>query len=226
MIDTEAASIELARAVGLSTIHAEVMTFDGVRALVVSRYDRRPTESGGLERIHQEDSAQALGLDTTDMNRKFQRGKTLPSLRAIATVLRNGGSEPDQLLQLTTFNLAVGNSDAHAKNISVLRLADGSAKLAPAYDVAMHAHHEGFGDVFAMDVNALQTMSEITGDDLVAEGVSWPLPAVRARRAVEGTLERLQAALADIDRERHPGVSADAWRAVEERTTQLRSSLP
>jgi serine/threonine-protein kinase HipA len=225
VIDTEAASIELARAVGLSTIDAEVVTFDGVRALVVSRYDRRPAESGGLERIHQEDTAQALGLDTTDMNRKFQRGKSLPSLRAIAAILRNGGSEPDELLRLTTFNLAIGNSDAHAKNISLLRLADGSTKLAPAYDVAMHAHHEGFSDVFAMDVNAGRTMSRITGDDLIAEGLSWPLPAVRARRAVHGTLDRLDRALADVDRDSHPGVSADAWRVVEERTSHLRASV-
>jgi hypothetical protein len=81
--------------VGLSTITAVVTHFEGVRALVISRYDRSITAGGQVERVHQEDTAQALGLDTRDMNRKFQRGKNLPSLRAIAAVLRNGGQEPD-----------------------------------------------------------------------------------------------------------------------------------
>jgi serine/threonine-protein kinase HipA len=37
--------------------------------------------------------------------------------------------------------VAIGNTDAHAKNISLLRHPDGTAILAPAYDVAMHVHH-------------------------------------------------------------------------------------
>jgi serine/threonine-protein kinase HipA len=44
--------------------------------------------------VHREDTAQALGLDTRDMNRTYQRGRNLPSLKAIAAVLRNGGQKP------------------------------------------------------------------------------------------------------------------------------------
>ena len=77
------------------------------------------------------------GFQTCPRWSSTQRGKNLPSLQAIATVLRNGGQEPDSLLALTAFNLAIGNSDAHAKNISLLRPQDGSYSLAPAYDVAM-----------------------------------------------------------------------------------------
>jgi len=64
VIDTEAACIELARMVGLSTISANVTRFDGVRALVISRHDRTTTADGRVGRVHQEDTAQALGLDT------------------------------------------------------------------------------------------------------------------------------------------------------------------
>lgn len=225
ILDTEAASLELARIVGLGVVDAAVAEFDGVRALVVSRYDRTVSETGRVGRVHQEDSAQALGIDTSDLARKFQRGRALPSLAAIATVLRNGGAEPDDLLRLTTFNLTLGNSDAHAKNISLLRHPDGTTALAPAYDVAMHAHHAHFSDTFAMDVGGERRMSTLTGSDLVAEGRSWPLPPLRARRAVEETLQKLEQALLDIDRARHPGVSQDAWDTVTARTHVLLRSV-
>jgi serine/threonine-protein kinase HipA len=225
VIDTEAACIELAGMVGLSTISATVTTFDGVRALVISRYDRSTTPDGRVLRVHQEDTAQALGLDTRDLNRKFQHGKNLPSLASIAAVLRSGGQEPDRLLALTTLNLAIGNSDAHAKNISLLRPEDGSCSLAPAYDIAMHAHHKTFGNVFAMDVNAQRAMTSLTGADLLAEARTWPLPERRARRVVHDTLTALEAALADIDRDRHPGVQDHAWSTVESRTRELLATL-
>ena len=225
IIDTEAASTELARSIGLSTVHAHVATFAGVRALVVSRYDRTVTDDGTIGRLHQEDAAQALGLDASDLNRKFQRGKALPPLKAIAAVLRNGGAEPDRLLALTTLNLALGNSDAHAKNISLLRHADGSAELAPAYDVSMHEHHASFSDTFAMDVRGQRRMTAITGPDLVAEGESWPLPRVRARRAVRETLEQLEQALVVIDRDHHPGVPENAWQIARIRAHALLRSL-
>lgn len=185
-----------------------------------------PRRGGARLRLHQEDTAQALGLDISDQNRKFQRGKKLPSLRAIAQVLRNGGQEPDDLLRLTTLNLAISNSDAHAKNISLLRRPDGDATLAPAYDIAVHAHHGTYRGVFAMDVNGRSEMDALTADDLIAEGVSWKLPARRSERAVRQTLMRLQHALGAIDRNAFPGVPSQAWRAVEGRTAALLGSLP
>lgn len=225
LVHTEAACLDLARRVGLSTVEAHVATFDGVPALVVSRYDRVTGASGAVDRIHQEDAAQALGLNTLDLTRKFQRGKALPSLRAISEVLRAGGSEPDRLAALTTLNLAVGNSDAHAKNIAFLRHADGFAELAPGYDISMHAHYATFNDLFAMDVNGTTRMSQIAGADLVAEAQSWPLSPKRARRAVETTLIQLGQALKDIDRGLHPGVAAAAWDRVETRAAELLRSL-
>lgn len=225
VIDTEAACIDLARRIGLSTIDADVAHFEGVRALVVSRYDRMTTLEGQVRRIHQEDTAQALGLDTRDLNRKFQRGKNLPSLKAIAAVLRSGGQEPDALLALTTFNVAVGNSDAHAKNISLLRPQDGSCSLAPAYDVAMHAHHQTFGNVFAMDINSRRAMTSLTGADLLAEALAWPLPERRTHRAIHDTLAALDGALEDIDRDSHSGVPEVAWSTVESRVKNLLATL-
>ncbi|WP_370375620.1 HipA domain-containing protein [Isoptericola sp. 178] len=227
LVDTEAAAIDLARRVGLTTIQAQVETFEDVRCLVVSRYDRVPDAEapGGLRRIHQEDAAQALGINTRDPERKFQHGRTIPSLRAIAQVLRDDGSRPDRLLALTTLNLALGNTDAHAKNISMLRRADGTVSLAPAYDISMHLHHEHASRVFAMDVAGTRDMDAITGTDLVDEGVAWGLPRRRAERVVTTTLDGLRTALGEVDRDAHPGVGEAAWRTVEACTDRLRADL-
>ena len=226
VIDTEAASLDLARHLGLTDIEATVKTFGTRRCIVVSRYDRPVGPDGTIGRLHQEDAAQALGIDTRDPERKFQRGRGLPSLAAIADVLRAGGSEPDELLRLTTFTIAVGNTDAHAKNISFLRFADGTARLAPAYDIAMHMHSSAASGVSAMDVNGRRQMVDLTAQDLVDEGIAWGLPRRRALRAVATTLDQLDHALVQIDRGAHTGVSKAAWETVERRTRALASQVP
>ncbi|PRZ04440.1 serine/threonine-protein kinase HipA [Isoptericola sp. CG 20/1183] len=227
LVDTEAAALDLARRIGLTTIDAHVETFADMRCIVVSRYDRVPDDGapGGLRRIHQEDAAQALGINTRDPERKFQHGRALPSLVRIAQVLRDDGARPDPLLALTALNLAVGNTDAHAKNISLLRREDGTVALAPAYDVSMHLHHSHASRIFAMDVAGERDMDAITGKHLVAESVSWGLPRRRAVRVVARTLDDLRAALGEIDRDAHPGVPAEAWRTVVERAEVLRRSV-
>ncbi|MBD5787518.1 HipA domain-containing protein [Cellulosimicrobium terreum] len=224
LVDTEAASLDLARRTGLTTVDAHVTEFDGERCIVVTRYDRIPGPDG-TDRLHQEDTAQALGINTRDPERKFQHGRTLPSLTRIARVLRDDGTRPDPLLALTTFNLAIGNTDAHAKNISLLRHDDGTVHLAPAYDVSMHLHHDHASRVFAMDVAGERDMDRLTAQHLVDEGTSWGLPRRRAVRAVAQTLDDLLAALADVDRDAHPGVGRHAWRTVERRTADLRRGL-
>lgn len=216
VVDTEVCSLDIARRAGLAAAHAEIHVFDGVRAIAVRRYDRiaRPD---GLHRVHQEDLAQALGLNTEDPLRKFQRGNLMPSLAHAAEVLRNGGSEPDDLLRLTTINYLLGNIDAHAKNISFLRHEDGTATLSPTYDIAMHTHHDNEQHRCALDINGKVYYSDIEVDDLVAEARGWGMPSRRALRAVNDTVEATRAALNAIDPGDYPGVSTKALDTVRHR---------
>jgi serine/threonine-protein kinase HipA len=196
----------------------------------VSRFDRT-TDAGGagdaqgagvVGRVHQEDLAQALGIATTDPDRKFQRGRATPSYADAARVLTDGGATPDALLRLVTFTVVVGNTDAHAKNHAFVRHPDGArASLAPAYDVSMHLHSPASSGRFALDVDGRDEARAIGVPELVAEGRAWGLPARRAARVVADTLERTVAALEDVDRERHPGVSGAAWAVVDGRAREL-----
>jgi serine/threonine-protein kinase HipA len=194
LIHNEAYCLRLARRLGLTTVTADVEDFDGREALVVSRYDREVTVDG-VRRIHQEDCAQMLGLNTDDPMRKFQYGRQMPSLKHIAGVLELEYASQEPLLALTTFNVAIGNTDAHAKNHSVLHLEDGTLTLAPAYDVSPHRHYEQSGGRSAMDVNGMFGIDALRVDDLVGEAVAWRLPRPAAGKVVQATLEGLQAGL-------------------------------
>jgi len=224
VVDTEVLSLDLARAAGLAAAHAEIHTFGGVRAIAVRRYDRVETKDG-IRRIHQEDLAQAIGLNTAEPLRKFQRGNRMPSLAQAAEVLRAGGSEPDDLLRLVTVNYLLGNSDAHAKNVSFLRHADGTASLAPAYDIAMHLHHADEQHRTALDINCKVNYADIGAEDLLAEGRSWGLPSKRVAGLVSGTVEALRAALHSADTAGHPGVSDEALEVVRKRAARTAREL-
>lgn len=140
-----------------------------------------------------------------------------PSLAHAAEVLRSGGSEPNDLLRLVTLNYALGNVDAHAKNISFLRHDDGTATMAPAYDIAMHTHHNDEAHRSALDINAQFSYSDIGVDDLIAEAGAWGLPSRRATRVVTETLDAVHAALGSLDPSHYPGVSERAWETVHRR---------
>ena len=187
-----------------------------MRAIAVERYDRRLTADGAIERIHQEDLAQAIGLNTDDPNRKFQRGTSgMPSLRLASAVLTASAAEPEPLLALVVFNYALGNTDLHAKNISFLRSPRGRALLAPAYDVSMHLHARGHNGQFALQVNGKSDFDDITPRDLVAEGVTWGLPERRAAATVASVLNSLPGVIAaERATGAHPGVGDDAWEHV------------
>ena len=98
----------------------------GKPVLVVERYDRKRRPGGGVERIHQEDTLQALGR-----TQKYQEDGG-PALGEIARI---AGVEPWRLLHQVMFSWIIGNGDAHAKNYSVLEPGTEHARLSPAYDL-------------------------------------------------------------------------------------------
>ena len=105
------------------------------KAICVLRYDRQVSRTGALQRIHQEDFAQANGIPP---GRKYQRGTIAgPDL---ATLLGTGRHLPPTdalaLLDQLIFNILAANTDAHAKNYSLLFPIGAGPRLAPLYDVS------------------------------------------------------------------------------------------
>lgn len=171
-----------ARAAGLAEFRTWIEEFDGTPAVVIERYDRRP--DAGIARIHQEDFNQALGAGG---DQKYQRFGGRVSLARIAGVLSASADRAsvERLLQMTTLAVAVGNLDMHAKNVSLLHHPDGSATLAPAYDIVPQAHQPNDGEM-ALAVDNEYRHRAITRAHLIAEGLSWGLSD--AKRIVDDLL--------------------------------------
>lgn len=133
--ENEVWCLRMAAAIGIETAQATILQSSKRTAIGVLRYDRRVGRSGQLLRLHQEDFAQANGLPP---GRKYERG-TLPGLD-LKTLLETGrhvsASDALALLDQVIFNILVANTDAHAKNYSLILPVGAAPRLAPLYDVS------------------------------------------------------------------------------------------
>lgn len=120
------------------------------RAFVIARYDRRICENY-IKRIHQEDFCQALGLSSILKYQKDGKGATLPDCFALLQHCENPELETKKLLQWVIYNICIGNSDAHAKNISLL-YSQQKPCLAPFYDLVSTAPYSGINQKLAMKI--------------------------------------------------------------------------
>jgi serine/threonine-protein kinase HipA len=204
MAANEATCLRLAAACDLGTAQAELLDVAGLPVLAVKRYDRLEAPGAALPaRAHQEDGCQATAVPP-GMKYEEQGG---PALRDLAGLLRNYGDPADvtRLLRRTTFNMAVGNADAHAKNFSVLHDTDNPAiSLAPLYDVLSTVALEltdAAGRPMRADTHLGQRVGgqadirKVTAASLIDEGASWGIRRRTASAVVSETLDRVLAAI-------------------------------
>ncbi|UYP67635.1 HipA domain-containing protein [Thalassobacter stenotrophicus] len=133
--ENEVWCLRMAQAIGIEAAQATILQSSKRTAIGVLRYDRRVGRSGQLLRLHQEDFAQANGLPP---GRKYERG-TLPGLD-LKTLQETGrhvsANDALALLDQVIFNIVVANTDAHAKNYSLILPIGAAPRLAPIYDVS------------------------------------------------------------------------------------------
>lgn len=133
-VENEAFCMQLAGKLGLVVPNAQVRSVRHLNFYLVERFDRR-SKRGQIERLHQEDFCQALGVEA---NLKYEESGG-PSLSTIWRLLRSHSSAPAvdgrQLLRWISFNFLIGNADAHGKNLALLYSETGSVRLAPFYDL-------------------------------------------------------------------------------------------
>jgi serine/threonine-protein kinase HipA len=192
----------------LPAAKAHIEQIGDTPTLVVERYDRQRDTTGGVERVHQEDLLGALGLDPL---LKYERphaervspgggwggtgvmARGGPSLADLAEVLKShlGAANLLPFLQYVTFNVAIGNADAHARNYSVLLGRYDRVELAPLYDVICTRLWPDLDDEAAQGVNAVTSLDSITARDVVAEGARWGIPEQVASRRVHQQLDRI-----------------------------------
>jgi serine/threonine-protein kinase HipA len=135
--------LQAARALGLDASSSEIVTFGDERAVMVERYDRLRRPDGTIQRVHQEDLCQALGVPPTGKyeNEGGPGPEEIMDLLRDATGSVSGTRALAGFLDNLAFNWIIAGTDAHAKNYSVL-LSGAQVRLAPAYDVASALPYE------------------------------------------------------------------------------------
>ncbi|MDC7717599.1 HipA domain-containing protein [Vogesella sp. DC21W] len=135
---------------------------------LINRFDRTPG-SHGWQRRHVIDACQLLGLDRSF---KYSQG-SLHNLAALANACRSPAVARPRLFGWLVFNLLVGNSDAHLKNLSFLVSHEG-VQLAPFYDLLSVASY----DTAAFDKSGWPAHTQL----------AWPLLGERHFSAISHSL--------------------------------------
>jgi serine/threonine-protein kinase HipA len=190
VVFNEAYCMRLAAAVGLPAAKTEIRRVEDVEYLLVERYDRthgHGPEGTTLDRLHQEDFCQALGIVSEN---KYQK-EGGPSLKQCFALLREVSSAPvldlARLLDAVIFNFLVGNNDAHGKNFSLLyRGADSASldtRLAPLYDLVSTRYYPELTRELAMKIGHEYSSDRVskTNFEQLAEDAGLAKPLVRRR---------------------------------------------
>lgn len=203
--EVEYLCMSAARTCGMSV--ADVRLLDlGNPVLAVERFDREVSHVDGrlmVSRCHQEDMAQALGVNGGSKYAELDGG----SIHVMAELLKRHGARPASdvagLAQTACLNYLVGNCDAHLKNFSILhegRDRDGGAlvSLAPAYDVVSTTYFPNHPRRLAMRLGDARTIDEVMPDSLHALAADLGIrdSALRrlARPLVEGMVDGVRRA--------------------------------
>src|SRR5262249_55359602 len=157
--------------------------------LLMQRYDRTRI-NGRWRRMHQEDYCQAVGKPPSAKYEVNQTGISGPTLKDLFELTLRHMSSVDilRLLDMVVFNVLVCNTDAHAKNYSIMIRGNG-ASLAPMYDVMC-------GEVWeSVTKNLAQKIAGKSRGDRLSGGVWQHLPrkcGLTPRRVLDGvqTLEK------------------------------------
>lgn len=127
VLRNEAGFLRVAERCGMRTfakpdLHNEI--------LFVRRFDRQVID-GQMHRLHQESLASVCGI------RGFSVPKSQQTLLAgLRSAVTNPLAETIEFMKRDVLNMAMRNTDNHARNTAVQRLPDGTIQLTPVFDFA------------------------------------------------------------------------------------------
>jgi serine/threonine-protein kinase HipA len=126
--------LRLAAAAGLPAASSRIVRIGSQGAIAVERYDRWRHADGEVRRLHQEDMAQALGLDPA-LRYAAEGGA---GIREIVRLLRDYASpaDVDAFVRGVAYAWITAGTDAHLRNFSLLIEPGENCSLAPLYDVS------------------------------------------------------------------------------------------
>jgi serine/threonine-protein kinase HipA len=164
LVFNEYACMKIASFLGILTPNVQLVSTPTQPLFVIYRYDR-VYNNEHIERLHQEDFCQALGIQ----NQNKYESDGGPSFIQCINLLRKATTVPaieiNKFVSLFLFNLIIGNKDAHGKNYSFLHQ-NNKCILAPAYDILSTTFYPELSVKMSMSINSKFELDEIDEDDL------------------------------------------------------------
>lgn len=133
-VENEFLCMTFCREMGMDTAEVEIIDFEDIRTLSVTRFDRKWTRDGRLLRLPQEDFCQALGVPPSQKYQMDGGPGITEGMRLLA------GSDRPNNDRLAFFKAQIlfwllGATDGHAKNFSIALRPGGGFRMTPLYDV-------------------------------------------------------------------------------------------
>lgn len=164
--EIEHAVMRLADLCGLPAARSGMLDVLDRSAYIVERFDRE-VRDGAIRRLRQEDFLQALGLPSA---RKYDVG--VDECLDLLHRMDDTDTLSYEWVERYAFSISTANSDAHAKNYSIM-IDDNGYRLAPVYDAIATRYWSWFAPDYAMPMDE---------DDPLAEHVTpsqWECLALR-----------------------------------------------
>jgi serine/threonine-protein kinase HipA len=213
-VENEAFCLRLARAVGLEVPDVHIGKAGNHDYILVSRYDRfwDPVRKK-IRRLQQEDFCQTT---STPPDLKYERNNGLrgPTVADCFKVLDHTaipGSARAAFLDYFVFNVLVGNTDAHAKNYSLVHSSRGWS-MSPLYDVLQCDVYEDVIRTIPMRIAGKNEARHIHARHWDKFSVENGLSAVLVKRRVAAMADKIlkeAPKLAAIMNEDHPSMIFD-----------------
>jgi serine/threonine-protein kinase HipA len=156
----EAYCMALADQLKLGVAKTTAKTLRGRSFLLIERYDRYLDVNGVIQRLHQEDFCQAIGV-VPEIKYQNEGGPGLPQcFDLVKQAIKPSAPSLLRLLDFVIFNALIGNHDAHGKNLSLLY--EGSkATLTPYYDLLSTAIYPNLTEKMAMKIGSKYKFTEL-----------------------------------------------------------------
>ena len=213
LVVNEYICMQLGRLVGLSVADTDYRQFGQHPALLVRRFDRKYNGNADtINKIHVIDGCQFLNLPP---NYKYEQvygsSKNVANIREGVSVLKLFNAVRETrvparnkliILDWILFNLIIGNSDGHGKNISFLADRDGF-DVAPLYDL-VSISFEGLSNDkldtgLAMAIDDEFDINDVSAYDLVSMAELIKVPSSLVKRRLNMLLKKVAESLDEID---------------------------
>jgi serine/threonine-protein kinase HipA len=162
----------------------------------IERFDRTVQE-GQVKRLHTQDICQALGRLSKE---KYERHGG-PSFASCYELIRDNSSHiPTDVLSLLDwlgFNLAIGNNDSHAKNLSLM-LGMKGLQLAPYYDLICTALYKQYSPNFAFRIGTVSSWDKVSYKQLEGLAKSANITASLISKRWQTLFQKMEAAWQEI----------------------------